>query len=84
MTHLRDLQPTYIGVIIHVLNTLDIPVTIYFHTTLILFPSNKSFEDENPRYIAKHPALEKKHGTFGDLKKNMEILQGTPLDLPVL
>ena len=68
MTHLRDLQPTYIGVIIHVLNTLDIPVTIYFHTTLILFPSNKSFEDENPRYIAKHPALEKK-GHFGIWKK---------------
>ena len=64
--------------------SLDIPVPIYFHATLILFPSNKSFEDEKPRYITKHPALEKNRGHLGIWKKNMDILQGTRLDLPVL
>ena len=47
----------------------NIPVSIYFHTTLILFPSNKSFEDENPSYIAKHPALEKNTDILGFEKK---------------
>ena len=27
ITYLQDLQPTYIGVIIHLLSTMDIPVT---------------------------------------------------------
>ena len=29
ITYLRDLQPTYIGVITQLLSTMDIPVTLY-------------------------------------------------------
>ncbi len=36
ITYLRDLQPTYIGVIIHLLGTMDIPVGTRSDGSLVL------------------------------------------------
>ena len=48
-TYLQDLQPTYIGVIIHLLSTMDIPVGIMGLQKLVVWRSeNPAIQSQTP------------------------------------